>query len=120
MGLVHVTTTIRNLSGKGKGYSANFLVDTGAVDCLAPSAMLRAAGVKPEGKRTYELADGTPIELPYGFARVSFLGSQTVAQVVFGADDCEPILGVVALENTGIAVDPRTRTLHRLHAQPLK
>ncbi len=41
------------------------------------------------------------------------MGAETVAQVIFGPDDAEPILGVVALENTGIGVDPVTRTLKR-------
>jgi predicted aspartyl protease len=95
-------------------------VDTGAVDCMAPASKLKAAGIKPEGKAVYEMADGRPVEMSYGFARVSFVGSETVAQVIFGPEDCEPLLGVVALENTGITVDPRTRTLRRLHARPLK
>jgi predicted aspartyl protease len=51
---------------------------------------------------------------------VLFLGAETVAQVIFGPDDCEPILGVVALENTGIGVDPTTRALQRTAAKPLK
>jgi predicted aspartyl protease len=51
---------------------------------------------------------------------VSFLGSETVAQIIFGPNDAEPILGVVALENTGVVVDPLTNTLKRLHAVPLK
>ena len=32
----------------------------------------------------------------------------------------EPILGVAALDNMGVTVDPVTRTLCRLHAKPLK
>jgi hypothetical protein len=48
------------------------------------------------------------------------MGSETVAQVVFRPEDVEPILGVVALENTAVTVDPVTRTLRRLHARPLK
>lgn len=68
----------------------------------------------------YELANGEPIELPYGFARVSFLGDETVTHVIFGPEDAEPLLGVVALENTGLAVDPASRTLKRLPAMPLK
>ena len=47
--------------------------------------------------------------MEYGFARVSFVGAETVVQVIFGPENCEPILGVVALENTGITVDPATR-----------
>ena len=120
MGITHVTTTLRNLSAKGKKYTAEFLVDTGAVDCLAPASELRKIGIRPEGKKVYELADGQPIEFEYGFARVLFMGEETVAQVTFGPDGVEPILGVVALENTGIIVDPKTRSLRRLHATPLK
>jgi predicted aspartyl protease len=60
------------------------------------------------------------LELPYGFARVSFLGSETVTRIVFGPEDAEPLLGVVALESTGIGVDPVTKTLRRMAAKPLK
>jgi deoxyribonuclease-4 len=120
MGVTHVTTRIRSLTGTGPSYQAEFLVDTGAIDCLAPASQLRKVGIKPEGKAVYELADGRPVEMQYGFARVSFIGAETVAQVIFGPENAEPILGVVALENTGITVDPATRTLSRLHAKPLK
>jgi clan AA aspartic protease len=120
MGLTHVTVTVADLARQGTPYEANFLVDTGVIDCLAPADRLEAADVKREGKRVYELAHGDPIELEFGFARVSFSGSETVAQVIFGPPDAEPILGVVALENTGIVVDPVTNTIKRLHAVPLK
>lgn len=120
MGLTHVTTTIRNLTGRGKGFTAEFLVDTGAVDCLAPGDVLRKAGIKPEGKAVYELANGQPVEFEYGFARVTFIGAETVTQIIFGPAGCEPILGVVALENTGVMVDPKTKSLHRVHAKSLK
>jgi hypothetical protein len=50
MGLTHVTTTVRRLAGRGKPFASEFLVDTGAVDCLAPAKALRKAGIKPEGK----------------------------------------------------------------------
>jgi len=119
MGVTHVTTTVRKLSG-GKGYTADFLVDTGAVDCLAPADALRKVGIKPEGRKVYELANGQPVELEYGFARIAFIGSETVTQIIFGPAGCEPLLGVVALENTGIIVDPKTRSLRRVHAIPLK
>ena len=109
-----------SLIPSGKAYEAECLVDTGALDCMAPSAQLRAAGITPEGKAVYELANGEPVEFEYGFARIEFIGSVTVAQVIFGPPDAEPILGVVALENAGIMVDPVTKTLKRLPAKPLK
>lgn len=120
MGLTHVTVTVRDLAGDGESYEADFLVDTGVIDCMAPAERLAAAGIGPQGRAIYELANGEPVEYDYGFARVSFLGAETVAQVIFGPAGVEPILGVVALENVGIVVDPVSRTLKRLHAKPLK
>jgi clan AA aspartic protease len=120
MGLTHITVSVSDLAKSGSPYEGEFLVDTGAIDCLAPRDRLLAAGIKPEGKAVYELADGTPVELEYGFARVEFFGEATVAQVIFGDPNSEPILGTVALENVGVVVDPVSKTLKRLHAKPLK
>ena len=121
MGLTHITARIHDLAKQGTTpFEAEFLVDTGSIDCLAPAEKLRSAGVKPEGKAVYELANGQPIECEYGVARVSFFGMETVAQVIFGPADAEPILGATALENVGVIVDPVNRELKRLPAKPLK
>jgi clan AA aspartic protease len=120
MGLSHVTTTIWNLSKQGQPFEAEFRVDTGAIDCLVPRDALIAAGVVVERKKVYELANGEPVGYEVGFARVAFMGEEKVAQVIFGPPNVEPMLGVVALENTGIVVDPVSNTLKRLPAMPLK
>jgi clan AA aspartic protease len=120
MGLTKVTVTIRDLAKTRQPYEDIFLVDTGAIDCLAPANKLKKAGIKPEGRSVYELADGTPVEYDYGFARVSFMGAETVTQVIFGPDNVAPILGVVALENTGIGVDPKSKKLLKMTAKALK
>jgi len=120
MGLTKVTAKITNLTKSKRGYEAEFLVDTGAIDCMAPVSALKKAGIKPEGKRVYELANGEPVEYEYGFARVSFLGFETVAQIIFGPEKAEPLLGVVALENVNIGVDPKSNTLKNFPATPLK
>ncbi len=120
MGITHVTARVVDVGRTGVPYEADFLVDTGSLHCLVPAGAIYRARVEPEGRRVYELASGEPIELQYGFARVSFLGDETVSHVIFGADHAEPILGVVALENTGVMVDPVTQTLKRLPAMPLK
>ncbi len=120
MGILHVTVSVANLKQDQPPYEADFLVDTGAIDCLTPASSLTAAGIEVEGRDVYELANGEVLEYPFGFARVSFMGSETVAQIVFGPEGCEPILGTVALENTGIGVDPVSRSLGRMAAKPLK
>ena len=120
MGVTHVTATVRSLTGEGDAYEDEFLVDTGAIDCLVPEDKLREAQVARERKKVYELANGEPVEYDIGFARVSFMGEETVVQVIFAPAGVEPILGVVALENVGIVVDPVSQGLKRLHASPLK
>jgi clan AA aspartic protease len=120
MGLTYVTVTLRPLAGSRKKIEESFLVDTGAIDCLVSAAKLGKLGIRPEGRDAYELADGTTVELPYGFARVIFMGSETVTKVAFGPSEGESLLGVAALESTGIGIDPVTRTLKRMAAKPLK
>ncbi len=56
---------------------------------MAPASRLKAAGVKPEGTAVYEMSDGRPVEMKYGFARVSFIGAETVAQVILGPEGCD-------------------------------
>ena len=120
MRVTKVTVKISNLSKSKSGYEGLFLVDTGAIDCMVPASKLIKAGIKPEGREAYELASGQAVEYRYGFARVAFMGAETVCQVIFGPEDAEPILGVVALENTGIGVDPVSRKLLKMTAKPLK
>ena len=118
--MTHVAAQIWDLARAGSPFEAEFLVDTGSLHCLAPASRLREAGVTPEGRQTYDLPNGEPIEYDYGFARVSFLGDETVTHVIFGPEDAAPLLGAVALENTGMVVDPANQTLKRLPAMPLK
>ena len=119
MVLTHVTVTIKATVGSQEKFEADFLVDQGSTDCLAPAKKLRGIGVSPVGKTTYELADGTPKELEFGLGVIEFMGDITAGRIIFGPDDVEPILGVTALESVGIIVGPKTQTLKRLPAIPL-
>ena len=120
MGATHVTCTIRNPAKLERAWDALFLVDTGATDCMAPAKHLHAIGLEPRGVRVYELADGTEVKYGIAVAHVEFMGEFVGATIIFGPDDCEPILGVTALESVGIEVDPRNQTLKRLPAVRLK
>jgi clan AA aspartic protease len=120
MGLTHVTVALKGLGSSGGSYESDFLVDTGATDCVAPAAKLHEIAVEPVGTMAYELADGTTREYPFGLVEIRFMGEVTAGRVVFGPDDVEPLLGVTALESVGITVDPANRTLKRLPAIPLK
>lgn len=120
MGIAQVTVAVRNPASPDKAWEGLFLVDTGAVDCLVPAKELRAIGIQPVGKRTNELADGSPITFEVAGARLEFMGETVWVTVLFGPDDAEPILGVTALESVGIEVDPRTQRLKRMPTVRLK
>ena len=120
MGLTKVTTKLISLQHPAASYEAIFLVDTGATDSMAPADELDKIGVTREGKMSYELADGTVKEYPYGLVRIEFMGEITAGRVILGTPESEPLLGVTALESVGIVVDPANKTLKRLPAIPLK
>jgi clan AA aspartic protease len=120
MGLTHVTAIVSNPADPSKKWQGLFLVDTGAVDSMVPGSALREIGMEPVTKRDYELADGTKVALSVGVGQIEFMGDIVGSSIIFGPDDCEPILGVTALESTGIMVDPKTNQLKRLPAVPLK
>lgn len=120
MGATHVTVTIRNPADPERAWEALFLVDTGAADSLVPRPRLEAIGLKPRGRRVYELADGREITVDVTVAEIEFMGETVGGTVLFGEPDAEPLLGVTALESVGIEVDPVNQRLKRLPAVRLK
>ena len=120
MGVTHVTVAIRNPADPNRVWEGLFLVDTGAIDCLAPRKHLEAIGLAPEGQRIYGLADGSEVRMDVTGGRIEFMGDVTWATIVFGDDAAEPLLGVTALESVGIEVDPRSQTLRRLPSTRLR
>jgi len=113
VGFVHVPVSVKVPGSSEDRYEALFLVDTGAIDSMAPSHELRRAGIQPVGRKTYELADGSRQEFAFGLAQIEFMGEITAGRVMFGPDDVEPFLGVTALEAAGVTIDPATQTLKK-------
>ena len=79
------------------------------------------------GELEAELLDGGAIlrcviakQNDFGLAEIEFMGEVTSGRIIFGPDDCEPLLGVTALESVGIIVEPATQKLKRMPAIPLK
>ena len=119
MGLTHVAVRLFN-SNSQDTYEADFLVDTGATDTMAPAFELKKIGMQPIGKDVYELANGEFVEFEHGNAELTFMGEVVPVRIIFGPDDCKPLLGVIALESAGFIVDPKNETLRKLRARPLK
>jgi len=119
MGLTHVVVRLFK-SQSPETYEADFLVDTGCMYTMAPASALRKIGIQPTGKELYELASGERVEYEYGSAEVEFMGEAVPIRIIFGPDDSEPLLGVIALETAGYLVDPTNQALRKLDAFPLK
>lgn len=120
MGVTHVTVTIRNPFEPERSWEGQFLVDTGAIDCLVPRQYLESIGLVPEGQRRYGLADGSETHLDVAGGRIEFMGETTWGTIVFGEKEAEPLLGVTAMESVGIEVDPLNRTITKHPATRLR
>jgi clan AA aspartic protease len=119
MGLTHVVVRLFN-PDSANTYEADFLVDTGSMDTMAPATALKKLGIQPDGKDLYELASGDLVEYEYGSAKLEFMGEIVPIRIIFGPDRSAPILGVIALEAAGYIVDPKNQAVRKLEARPLK
>lgn len=107
MGHTYAEITVLPLAGSAKFWKGMALVDTGATDTFLPASVLRKLGIKPFAQRSYELADGTELDLWIGFGVIEVLGRAAGGTLVFSGENEEPLLGVTVLESAGLWVDPQ-------------
>lgn len=120
MGAVHVTVAVVNPADDSKRREGLFLIDHRTMDCCVPAKWMCDIGIQPETTREMELPEGTKRNVPAGAAKIEFMGEIVGATVLFGNDDAQPILGLIALSSVGIEVDPKTQRLRRRSAVRLK
>ena len=113
MGVIRVSAIVRNPADPERAWEGVFLVDTGATDSLVPGPHLEGIGLKPKGRRLYELADGTEMAMDTTTADIEIMGEVVGNTVVYGEPGVEPLLGVTVLESAGIAIDPRGQALKK-------
>ncbi len=106
LGHIYADVTVSSMAGAKKSWTGRMLVDTGATDTFVPGSVLRKLGIKPIGKRRYEMADGREHELVYGIGAIELLGETTAGSLVFAGENDEPLLGVTVLESAGFWIDP--------------
>ena len=111
MGDTYVAVTVRNPATPDRYWEGQFLVDTGAFECMVPRTHLEAIGIKPQGSWRYWLADGSETEFEVGVAQFEFMDVFFGVNVMFGNPGTQPLLGVIALESANVIVDPKDQQL---------
>ena len=110
MGTVTLTIEVGDLQGE-QFEPIEVMVDTGSTFTAVPGNLLRRLGVPVQRTAQSELADGslTPVEV--GKTMIRLEGQQFTTPVIFGEEGEPNLLGVMALEEALLAVDPVGRRL---------
>ena len=100
-GRVVVTdVTVRDPARRARSWTGSFLVDTGAVDSLAPRRSLEAIELEPAGGQVHATADGREVKIDAAVGEPEIMGE--ISGVVFGDESAEPLPSVTALESAGV------------------
>ncbi len=91
--------------------------DTGATYCQLPGNILRALGWEAtEGQRPYTLADGSEVSAGMGRVKIRYGETDSEEYFLFGESNSIYLMGVEALQNLLLGVDPVNHRL--IHIVP--
>ncbi len=105
MGTVTVTIQVGDRHGH-QFEELDMIVDTGSTYTAVPRAMLERLGVPIQRSMPSETADGRIVPVDIGQTIVRLEGFEFYTPVIFAAENEPNLLGVVTLEEAGLAVDP--------------
>jgi clan AA aspartic protease len=114
MGITVLEVEVGNPARPEKTETIEFLIDSGAVYSVVPSAVLRRLGIKPLVEEKFRLADGSKIFRKKGVAVFKHGDRIGGADVIFGEKGDSTLLGAMTLESLGLSLDPLKRVLKPL------
>ena len=114
MGLTHLEIEVGNPANPEVTEALEFLVDSGAIYSVVPTAVLDKLGIKPLTEQEFRLADGSKIVRKRGVAIFKYGSRIGGADVIFGEEEDSQLLGAFSLEAMGLALDPMRRELREL------
>lgn len=89
----------------------DFLIDSGAIYSVVPSAVLDRLKIQPIATEEFRLADGSKITRKKGVALFKYGERIGGADVIYGEAGDATLLGALTLEALGLALDPLKRSL---------
>ena len=105
MGTVKVTIGVGDPQGR-TFEDLEVIVDTGSTFTAVPRALLQRLEVPVERSLPSETADGRIVPVDVGETPIRLEGIQFHTPVIFAEEGEPSLLGVVALEQAALAVDP--------------
>jgi predicted aspartyl protease len=114
MGLTVLQLAVGNPAAPEVTETIDFLIDSGAIYSVVPTAVLDRLGIKPLVEQEFRLADGTRIVRKKGVALFKYESRVGGADVIFGEAGDSVLLGAFTLEALGLSLDPLRRELKPL------
>jgi clan AA aspartic protease len=114
MGLTVLEIEVGNPATPETTERIEFLIDSGAIYSVVPSAVLGRLGIRPLVEQEFRLADGTKITRKKGVALFKYGDRIGGADVIFGEEGDSVLLGAFTLEALGLVLDPLRRELRPL------
>jgi clan AA aspartic protease len=109
VGLTRVELIVTPVGRTRPARRVDFLVDSGAIFSVLPTAVWTALRLRPKDTMTFSLADGTSIQRRLSEARFVYAGRDRVSPVILGQSGDEALLGAVTLETLGRVLNPLSR-----------
>jgi clan AA aspartic protease len=106
MGRFEVKVTVSNPAQPERSSEISLLVDTGATLSWLPRDLLEKLGVRPISRSRFLLPDGRHVEREKGLILISVNGQTGGVEAAFAEPGEATVLGAIALETLGLAVDP--------------
>ena len=111
MGFTKTVVEVANAERPDLKADVELLVGSGASYSVVAEDFLRRLQVRPLEEREFTLANGERIRRKVGGVRVRVGERMGFCSVIFGEMHDQPVLGVTALEELGLELDPTTKQL---------
>jgi len=111
MGMTKVEVELTNPQRPERTSKLQLLVDSVATYSIVSAKVLEGLAIRPLERRKFVLANGQEIERDVGGALLKVAGRAGFASVKFGHPSDQEVLGVTALEELGLELDPVNKEL---------
>ena len=106
MELFKVEAVFCNCEQPERQLTVDVIVNEDRFMSVLPSSMLSELGVMPTRQQKFRFADETARRLDIGEVRIRIDDREATTQVIFGAEDTQPLLGRLTLGGLLLVVDP--------------